>query len=343
MPRRNMPDNWEPPVAAWSANFGGSASLAIAYCGVQFHTGDIADSETAFTLVRSGPDAPDHVERGRFEDVTGLVNQIFVCYWRDPSVYVRFAQKSAFARWLAEDDLLTSDVGVWVEAFHIPMTRFETLFSSETPAGAARLTDKPMTGPIDEHGYWGGMRDRIPVSDTHELSSPLPGAPSIERTETRGRRLLLAAPENLCLIRSAQDWSSCRGDERKGYLSDVHPVLIKGMKFLAENPAETGCLTCRFIEQLNDNSEAEDKSFGMAYFLDLAHLETWSKSHPTHLAIFNSFMALAQRLGNAVTLRLWHEVAALPVNGARLEYVNCHGRTGLLPFLELSHGSGSGG
>ena len=43
MPRHNMPDNWEPPVAAWSANFGGSVSFAIAYCGVQFHTGDVAD------------------------------------------------------------------------------------------------------------------------------------------------------------------------------------------------------------------------------------------------------------------------------------------------------------
>ena len=339
MPRHNMPDNWEPPVPAWSANFGGSPSLAVAYCGVQSHTGDIADAEAAFALVRSGSDSPDHVERGRFKDVAGIVNQIFVCYWRDSGAYARFAEQSAFARWLTEDALLTSDVGVWFEAFCIPMRRFETLFSSESPAGAARVTAEPMTGPINEHGYWGGMRDRIPASDTHDLSSPLNGAPrTVGRTETRGRRLVLAAPENLCLIRSAQDWSSCRGDERNSYLSDVHPVLTKGMKFLMENPFETGCLTCRLIEQLTDNGEAEDKSFGMAYFLDLAHLEAWSKSHPTHLAIFDSFMALAQRLGNAITLRLWHEVAALPVDGARLEYINCHRRTGLLPFLELSHG-----
>ena len=58
MPRHNMPNNWQPPVAAWSANFGGSASFAIAYCGVQFHTGDIADSEAAFALVRDGPMPP---------------------------------------------------------------------------------------------------------------------------------------------------------------------------------------------------------------------------------------------------------------------------------------------
>lgn len=117
MPRRNMPDNWEPPVPAWSANFGGSPSLAIAYYGLQSHTCDIADTEAVFALVRSGPDCPDHVERGRFKDVAGMVNQIFVCYWRDSDAYVRFAEQSAIARWLAGDALLTSDVGVWVEAF----------------------------------------------------------------------------------------------------------------------------------------------------------------------------------------------------------------------------------
>src|SRR6266540_5194791 len=137
MPRHHMPDSWKPPVPAWSANFGDSPLFAIAYCGVQSHTGDTTNAENVFALVRSGPDAPDHVERGRFTDDAGLVNQIFVCYWRDPRAHARFARESAFARWLADDDLLTSNVGVWVEAFHIPMSRFETLFSSESPAGAA--------------------------------------------------------------------------------------------------------------------------------------------------------------------------------------------------------------
>lgn len=84
MPRHNMPDDWEPPVPAWSVNFGGCPSLAV-------------------------------------------------------------------------DALLNRDVGVWVEAFCIPMRRFETLFSSESPAGAATRADKPLTGPIYEHGYRGGM------------------------------------------------------------------------------------------------------------------------------------------------------------------------------------------
>ncbi len=343
MPRRNMPDQWIPPVPAWSADLGDRSSLAIAYYGVQHHTGDSRDSEASFALLRHGPDAPDYIERGRFNDLAGFVNEVFVCYWRNTDGHARFANQSAFARWFADDALLSGDVGVWVEAFRIPMTRFETLFSTQCPAGAARLTDNPMTGPIDEHGYWGGMRDRIAASDRDELSSALDSAPSIaDQTETRGRRLVLAMPENLCLIRSAQDWSVCQGDERDSYLRDVHPMLRKGMTFLMENPAETGCLTCRFIEQLTDDGGTADKTFGMAYFLDMSKLEAWSKNHPTHLAIFDSFLSLAQRLGNEITLRLWHEVAVLPPDGTRLEYVNCDRRTGLLPFLGLNRRSGYG-
>jgi aldoxime dehydratase len=334
VPRQNMPANWEPPVPAWSADFGGISSVSIAYYGVQRHDGEATGSEAVLALLRSGPDAPDHIERGRFNDLAGLRNEMFVCYWRDPGAYARFAEQSAFARWLSDDARLSGDVGVWVEAFRIPMTRFETLFSTENPAGAGKLAVNRMTGPIAEHGYWGGMRDRIPASDKDDLRSPLGDAPKTTGlTPSRGRRLVLTAPENLCLIRSAQDWSACRGDERASYLSNVHPTLTKGMRFLMENPIETGCLTCRLVEQLTDEGGASDKTFGMAYFIDMSKLEAWSKSHPTHLAIFHSFLSLAQRLGDAITLRLWHEVAALPANETRLEYINCHERTGLLPFL----------
>lgn len=343
MPRRNMPENWVSPVPAWSADLGDSSAIAIAYYGVQHHTGDTRDSEAAFALLRHGPDAPEHIERGRFNDLAGFLNEVFVCYWRVPETCARFSEQSTFARWLADDARLSGDVGVWIEAFRIPMTRFETLFSTQCSAGAARLTNYPMTGPIAEHGYWGGMRDRIPTSETDELSSPLDGAPSIaDKAETRHRRIVLAAPENLCLIRSAQDWSACRGDERDSYLRDVHPMLKKGMTFLMENPAETGCLTCRFIEQLTHDGDADDKTFGMAYFVDMSRLEAWSKSHPTHLAIFGSFMSLAQRLGGTITLRLWHEVAVLQADWTRLEYINCHRRTGLLPFLAANRRSGYG-
>jgi aldoxime dehydratase len=173
-------------------------------------------------LLRHGPDAPEHIERGRFNDLAGFLNEVFVCYWRVTETCARFSEQSTFARWLADDARLSGDVGVWIEAFRIPMTRFEKLFSTQCSAGAARLTNYPMTGPIAEHGYWGGMRDRIPTSETDELSSPLDGAPSIaDKAETRHRRIVLAAPENLCPSRV------CHARSRQRWLSSVSLDLIE--------------------------------------------------------------------------------------------------------------------
>ena len=122
MPRRNMPENWVPAVPAWSADLGDSSTLVIAYYGVQRHTGDTRESEATFAMLRHGPDVPEHIERGRFNDLAGFLNELVVCYWRDPSTYARFTEESAFARWLADDARLSGDVGVWVEAFRILYT-----------------------------------------------------------------------------------------------------------------------------------------------------------------------------------------------------------------------------
>jgi hypothetical protein len=35
-------------------------------------------------------------------------------------------------------------------------------------------------------------------------------------------------------------------------------------------------------------------------------------------------------LGDAMQLRLWHEVMVLPAEAQSFEYVNCHDRTGLM-------------
>ena len=53
----------------------------------------------------------------------------------------------------------------------------------------------------------------------------------------------------------------------------------------------------------------------MGWFDELRSLEEWAKSHPTHLAIFNSFLAMVGKLEGRIGLRLWHEVAALPPGG----------------------------
>ncbi len=106
------------------------------------------------------------------------------------------------------------------------------------------------------------------------------------------------------------------------------------MTFLAENPLETGCATCRFMEETGLDASPRPRSFGLAYFLSLQHLEDWSKSHPTLLAIFGEFQNMAVKHNFELGLRLWHEVSALPAEGCAFDYVNCDPETGLLPYFD---------
>ncbi|MGH8241542.1 MAG: phenylacetaldoxime dehydratase family protein, partial [Steroidobacteraceae bacterium] len=114
----------------------------------------------------------------------------------------------------------------------------------------------------------------------------------------------------------------------------VYPMLLKGMEFLRDQPAQTGCYSCRFMSEVDERGGPTRRTFGLAAFASLAHLEQWAESHPTHLAIFNQFLTMAAELGAQMRLRLWHEVFVLPAGGGHsFEYLNCHPATGLIPFL----------
>ncbi|MCR8721986.1 phenylacetaldoxime dehydratase family protein, partial [Pseudomonas syringae] len=137
--------------------------------------------------------------------------------------------------------------------------------------------------------------------------------------------------DNLCLIRSGQDWSSTTGQERDLYLNDIQPVLQNGMTFLRDEGATVGCLNCRFMQALDsETGEPVEKSFGLAWFDDLANLERWAKTHPTHVAIFGGFTQYVQTLNFQVQLRLYHEIAVIPSDAQYFEYLNCHPGSGLL-------------
>ena len=75
------------------------------------------------------------------------------------------------------------------------------------------------------------------------------------------------------------------------------------------------------MHELEPDGSPTQRSFALAHFVSLAHLERWKRTHPTHLAIFNEFLATAAELGPAMRLRLWHEVFVLPRGAGRFEYV----------------------
>lgn len=329
-----MPQNWEPPYPSWSADFEPEVEEIIIGCfAAQSDGRPPGEFREWMQQALALDDAPRHREPASYVDAAGYANHVHICYWTSRAGYEAWAAAPQVAAWWEDEARLSGPAGYWREVIFAPMNRLETLFSSEDGAGMAAMAPG-FTGPIQEHGYWGGMRDRVPDSAADDFrganGAQLARLPAVK---SRGRRVRIAPPGDLCLIRSAQNWGQCRGAELDMYLNEVHPVLIKGMDYIRDNPLDSGCLSCRFMDELGEDGSARPRTFGMALFLTMGRLEAWAKSHPSHLAIFRSFHEMVRRLEFQVDLKLWHEVVVLPEGRHVFEYVNCHENTGLLPWF----------
>ena len=93
-----------------------------------------------------------------------------ICYWTSQESFDNWLASPWVAEWWDDDARLNGAVGYWREVIFAPMERLETLFSSEDVAGMATLASR-VTGPVQEHAYWGAMRDRMPASEYNDFSS----------------------------------------------------------------------------------------------------------------------------------------------------------------------------
>ena len=286
------------------------------------------------------PSPPYYWEPASVTDSSGAYNEVVIAYWQSESEYRRWASDSAFEGWWNSLNAEKEEHGWFLEIFLPSVDRFEALFSckSDSVNEGASYMRTGLSGPIQEYVYWGSMRDRLPVAQTDALQGTKDGR---ESKHTNGetapvkQRLRVHGKKNLAVIRSGQDWSNTTPQERKKYLETMHPVLVKGMSVLRDHGDEVGCFNCRLMDVLDSKTlqPGIDKTFGFAYFDDLASLEGWSKQHPTHLAIFGRFLQYVKELhddNNEVSLRLFHEVLVLEPRQQYFEYVGCHGQTGML-------------
>ena len=245
MPRKNMPRNWEPPAPAWQSQWREQQDPLIAgYFGIQANRPALLDAwaREAFTAEH----APFAVESGRHKGGGGLTEFLYIAYWRRED-YLRWWADAQ--EWWGNDSRLNEGVGYWREVITMPFDRFETLHST-TEAHGIGVSADGMDGPIMEHGYPGGMRDRIPLSQFSDLRAAGSFDTRLEsRKSDGGRRVLVRPPENMCVIRSGQNWSWCSGEEKAHYLEKLHPVLLQGMRYLRDNPKESNCYSLRFVEK----------------------------------------------------------------------------------------------
>jgi len=325
------PKDYQPPYPSFVARHAqGVKRVVMAYFGMQYRDAMTIAARNALdglAVSFAAKNGPTHWDRAQYVDQARFTNVVSVAYWDNPKVFDAWFE-TARDGWTGAARA-KDDAGFFIEVLRPAVESYETLFSSlGRPEGIAVLADG-MSGEVQEHAYWGGMRDRIPLSQNDGLA---PGdRPRIVR---HGSRLQVMPQDYICMIRSGQDWIDTDDAERQMYLNDVEPVLRAGMDFLRDDGRAIGCFTNRYMRVLDGQGNATEKSYGQSWWHSIAALEQWAESHPTHLRIFGAAMKYLSTLGPAAKLRLYHEVSVARADEQFFEYLNCHARTGLLNAVE---------
>jgi aldoxime dehydratase len=331
--KRTMQDGYQPPYPVWVARADTSVlQVVMGYFGVQFNKQEL-HGKACMALDRilssfAVPNGPGHFDIARFKDSYGYENMVAIAYWTDPENFTQWQTSPDVESWWDSEERTEGELGYFREVLKPHMAHFETAFSSSDVLEGVGVVMGKLSGEIQEHAYWGGMRDRIPLAQTDTLQPQ--GTLSALNT---GKRIRLAGHENLAVIRSGQDWEDTTGKERDLYLKDMEPTLRTGMDFLHNTGWNIGCYSNRYMQHIGRDGQIIEKSFGLSYWRSLSDLEEWSKSHPTHVAIFGTFMRIVQELEFQMKLRTYHEVSVLKADEQEYEYINCHANTGLLNGL----------
>lgn len=318
-----VPDDYRPPYPSFVARTPESTrQVVMAYLGAQLPAaaapGPLPDG---LADALADPDGPSHHDRAMpvRPDGAAPADVVVAAYWDDPAEFDRWFDRHR-EPWLAG----RGEGGRWVEVIRPRVEEFETIFGARSrPEGVAVLAEG-FSDRVREHGYWGGMRDRIPASQTDPLHDP--AGLEVQRD---GDRVRVLPRGSLCLIRSGQDWSDTGDEEREAYLEEIEPRLREGMEFLQRDGRGIGCLANRYLAVLDERGRPTERSYGLSWWRTLADLERWSESHPTHLAIFGSFGRMVAERGST-RLRLYHEVSVATPDEQWFEYAGCVEPTGLL-------------
>ena len=331
------PKGFEPVVQRWSAGLVNSCeALCVVFHGVQGKDAASVYASAFFPWITaaiglpSGPTVHDHAW---FVDENGLFTHIVAAYWVDRDRRDAWLAEPAVAQWWSDGARLSDSIGVFRESLTVPVERQETLYWQDYPAGLSRSPDVAVY-PTPYCGYYGAMRDRIPLAAVDALAPAAVELPPPVSRPTRGARWRIATPENLAVIRSAAFWGRCDSAQTEDYMRDLRAPLERGMAYLRESPGATGCCSLRFQQTCSVTGTPELETHALGYFLSLGHMENWAERHASHDAIFSAAIARYRKFGKANQLRTWHEVLVLPEQGQTIEYVNCAPGTGLSGYFE---------
>lgn len=334
---RRVPDDYQPPFPMWVGRADEQLTqVVMAYLGVQYK-GD-GQREQALQAMRdivasfSLADGPLTHDLTHHTDSSGYDNLMIVGYWKDAGAYCRWMRSAEVEGWWSSPQRLNDGLGYYREISAPRAEQFETLyaFQSDLP-GVGAVMDNT-SGEIEEHGYWGSMRDRFPVSQT-DWMNPNGELRVVSGDPAKGGRVVVVGHDNIALIRSGQDWAAAEAAERSLYLDEILPTLQDGMDFLRDNGQPLGCYSNRFVRNIDADGNFLDMSYNIGHWRSVEKLERWAESHPTHLRIFVTFFRVAAGLQK---LRLYHEVSVSDASSQVFEYINCHPHTGMLRDAQVN-------
>lgn len=328
---RRVSDDYAPPFPMFVAR-GDQAlqQVVMASFGVQY--GDAGQRSQALAALRHIVDSFQLADGPISHDLTHHVddqdhhNLMAMAYWADPAAYCRWLRSEEVKGWWDSEDRLGEGLGYFREIVAPRVEQLETLYAFTEDFPGVGAVMPTCSGEVEEHAYWGSMRDRIPLSQTDWLEASADLA-LVSGDPTRGGRVVVRGHDNIALIRSGQDWRAAGEEERNLYFDEILPSLQDGMDFLRDNGEALGCYSNRFVRSIDVDGNELDESYNIGHWRSLDALERWAESHPTHLRIFVTFFRVVEGLEK---LRLYHEVSVSDGRDQQFEYINCHPRTGMM-------------
>lgn len=338
----NLPPGFTPHAGRRSVQLPiGEPGLHIAMFGAQAsEQKELADHpmhEWAKAHLLNHPNGPSCVQHGRSHQIFGSHTHAICAYWVSKEKFDAWFADPAVHAWWESSERLSGRYGAWREILNVPRNRQESFYHPGFPIGLSRSPEVTLY-PTPYNGYYGSMRDRMPIAAT-DLLEPEEGRGELAVQPGRrgfGEHWRVQVPQNLAVIRGGSCWGLMDGEQLENYEVNLRADVTRGMYYLMVNPIESGCASILWERWLDADGNEMPAEHAHGYFVTYKHLEKWSSGHATHASIFRSAINTYTKFGSNQQYRGWHESYVLAKEGHLFEYLNCHPQTGLLPWFDAT-------
>jgi hypothetical protein len=87
-------------------------------------------------------------------------------------------------------------------------------------------------------------------------------------------------------------------------------------------------------EQDTESGLPNSRQSQLAFLLSLGHIEKAARTQQVHLNVRDAFIRMYTEPKFTPRMHIWVELHIVKHDQLQVEYVNCHPKTGLLPFFE---------